>query len=41
MRAVLIPHSAVPAYDRAVPDAVITRLADLPACLDGWSAAVR
>jgi putative hydrolase of the HAD superfamily len=38
MRAVLIPHSAVPAYDRAVPDAVITRLADLPAHLDAWSA---
>jgi putative hydrolase of the HAD superfamily len=41
MRAVLIPHSAVPAYDSAVPDAVITRLADLPTHLDAWSAPVR
>lgn len=36
MRAVLIPHSNVPPHDGAVPDAVITRLADLPACLDHW-----
>jgi putative hydrolase of the HAD superfamily len=36
MRAVLIPHSNVPAHDGAVPDAVITRLADLPAVLDQW-----
>ena len=41
MRAVLIPHSAVPSYDGAVPDAVITRLAELPAHLDIWSAPVR
>jgi putative hydrolase of the HAD superfamily len=41
MRAVLIPHSAVPPYDGAVPDAVITRLADLPTHLDAWSAPVR
>ncbi len=41
MRAVLIPHSAVPPYDSAVPDAVISRLADLPAHLDAWSAPVR
>jgi putative hydrolase of the HAD superfamily len=41
MRAVLIPHSAVPAYDSAVPDAVITRLADLPTHLDAWSDPVR
>jgi putative hydrolase of the HAD superfamily len=41
MRAVLIPHSAVPAYDSAVPDAVITRLADLPAHLDAWSAPIQ
>jgi putative hydrolase of the HAD superfamily len=41
MRAVLIPHSAVPAYDSAVPDAVISRLADLTAHLDAWSAPVR
>jgi len=36
MRAVLIPHSAVPAYDAAIPDAVISRLAELPAHLDAW-----
>lgn len=36
MRAVLMPHSEVPPHDDAVPDAVISRLADLPACLDGW-----
>jgi putative hydrolase of the HAD superfamily len=41
MRAVLIPHSAVPAYDSAVPDAVISRLADLTAHLDAWAAPVR
>ena len=38
MRAVLIPHSAVPAYDAVTPDAVISRLAELPAHLDTWSA---
>jgi putative hydrolase of the HAD superfamily len=37
MRAVLIPHSAVPRFDEVTPDAVITRLADLPAHLDAWS----
>ena len=37
MRAVLIPHSAVPPFDEVTPDAVITRLADLPAHLDAWS----
>lgn len=36
MRTVLIPNSAVPARDGVVPDAVITRLADLPAHLDNW-----
>jgi putative hydrolase of the HAD superfamily len=36
MRAVLIPHSAVPAYDGAVPDAVITRLSELLPHLDSW-----
>jgi putative hydrolase of the HAD superfamily len=41
MRAVLIPHSEVPSYDGAVPDAVITRLAELPGHLDIWSAPVR
>jgi putative hydrolase of the HAD superfamily len=36
MRAVLIPHSDVPAFDGAVPDAVISRLAELPGHLDSW-----
>ena len=36
MRAVLIPNSDVPAYDAAVPDAVITRLADLLPHLGTW-----
>jgi putative hydrolase of the HAD superfamily len=36
MRGVLIPHSEVPPHNAAVPDAVITRLAELPAHLDRW-----
>jgi putative hydrolase of the HAD superfamily len=36
MRTVFIPHSGLPAYEGAVPDAVISRLADLPALLDQW-----
>ena len=36
LRTVFIPHSNLPAYDGAVPDAVITRLADLPAVLGQW-----
>jgi hypothetical protein len=36
MRAVLIPNSGVPPFDGAVPDAVITRLAELPRHLDRW-----
>jgi putative hydrolase of the HAD superfamily len=36
MRAVLIPHSEVPAYPAAEPDAVITRLTELPPLLDRW-----
>jgi putative hydrolase of the HAD superfamily len=36
MRAVLIPNSDVPPFDEAVPDAVITRLSELPALLDRW-----
>ncbi|HLH82270.1 MAG TPA: HAD family hydrolase [Trebonia sp.] len=36
MRAVLIPHSEVPPHDGAVPDAVISRLAELTAHLDAW-----
>jgi putative hydrolase of the HAD superfamily len=36
MRAVLIANSAVPAFEAAAPDAVITRLAELPGYLDRW-----
>jgi putative hydrolase of the HAD superfamily len=39
MRAVLIPNSDVPPFDGAVPDAVISRLAELPAHLDSWMSA--
>ena len=37
MRAVLVPHSEVPAHDSVVPDAVISSLAELPAHLEKWS----
>jgi putative hydrolase of the HAD superfamily len=36
MRAVLVPNSDVPTFAPAVPDAVISRLADLPAVLASW-----
>ena len=36
MRTVLIPNSTVPAYEAAVPDAVIARLGDLLPHLDNW-----
>jgi putative hydrolase of the HAD superfamily len=36
MRAVLIPNSDVPPFAAAMPDAVITRLSDLPPHLDTW-----
>jgi len=40
MRAVLVPHSDVPHWQRghteATPDAVIERLADLKAVIDAW-----
>ncbi len=40
MRAVLVPHSSIPEWQRGSaegePDAVIERLADLPAVLDAW-----
>jgi putative hydrolase of the HAD superfamily len=39
MRAVLIPHSDVPAFEPAIPDAVITRLADLAPLVDAWHGA--
>jgi putative hydrolase of the HAD superfamily len=36
MRTVFIPHSGLPPHEGAVPDAVIARLAELPALLDQW-----
>jgi putative hydrolase of the HAD superfamily len=36
MRAVFIPHSNLPPHEGVVPDAVITRLADLTVHLDNW-----
>jgi putative hydrolase of the HAD superfamily len=41
MRAVLIPNSDVPAFDRAEPDAVIARLADLAPLIDAWQDGAR
>lgn len=35
LRAVLVPHSTVPAYE-VIPDATVTRLADLLAVVDRW-----
>jgi putative hydrolase of the HAD superfamily len=36
MRAVLVPHSEVPAFSDAEPDAVITRLSELPPLIAAW-----
>jgi len=36
MRAVLVPHSEVPPFDGAMPDAVIGGLAELPAIIQSW-----
>jgi putative hydrolase of the HAD superfamily len=36
MRTVFVPHSGLPSYAGSVPDAVISRLAELPALLDQW-----
>jgi putative hydrolase of the HAD superfamily len=36
MRAVLLPNSDVPGFSGAQPDAVISRLAELPGHLDNW-----
>jgi putative hydrolase of the HAD superfamily len=36
MRAVLIPNSDVPSFPGSVPDAVVSRLADLRPLLDSW-----
>ena len=38
MRAVLVPNSAVPAFPGAEPDEVISRLEELVAHVDRWSA---
>jgi putative hydrolase of the HAD superfamily len=38
MRAVLLPHSDVPGYPAAEPDAVIARLADLSTLIEEWQA---
>ena len=38
MRAVLIPHSEVPAFSDAEPDAIITRLSELPPLIAAWQA---
>lgn len=36
MRAVLIPNDGVPAYEAAIPDAVITRLGEVRHLLEAW-----
>ena len=36
MHTVFVPHSGLPSYAGSVPDAVISRLAELPALLDQW-----
>lgn len=36
MRAVLVPHSDVPPYPDVVPDAVISRLSELPGLIASW-----
>ena len=36
MRTVFLPHSGLPPFEGSVPDAVITRLAELPGLLDQW-----
>jgi putative hydrolase of the HAD superfamily len=38
MRAVLIPHSDVPPFEAAVPDAIIGSLAELRPLIESWSA---
>jgi len=39
MRAILLPNSGVPPYDGAVPDAVISSLADIPPLIQTWMTA--
>jgi putative hydrolase of the HAD superfamily len=38
MRAVLVPHSDVPPYAAAEPDAIVDRISDLRPLLESWSA---
>jgi len=38
MRAVLLPNDVVPPYDAAEPDAVISRLSELPPVIESWGA---
>jgi len=38
MRAVLVPHSDVPPYAAAEPDAIVHRISDLRPLLESWSA---
>jgi phosphoglycolate phosphatase-like HAD superfamily hydrolase len=37
MRAVLLPNDVVPPYADAEPDAVISRLSDLPPLIESWT----
>lgn len=37
MRAVLVPHSEVPAFAETEPDAIIAGLSELPALIESWS----
>jgi putative hydrolase of the HAD superfamily len=39
MRAVLVPNSDVPSFPGSVPDAVVSRLADLRPLIGSWLAA--
>lgn len=36
MRAILVPNAGVPPFDDAVPDAVISRLSELPPLIESW-----
>jgi putative hydrolase of the HAD superfamily len=41
MRAVLVANSDVPSFDGVTPDAVISRLSELPALIEAWRAEPR
>ena len=36
MRAVHVPHSTVPCFDAATPDAVVQQLAEIATVIDAW-----